>query len=73
MESEYNNASRPIMNSSPSIASSSSSSTTAGSGDIALRARLCRNVDGVDLLLYEKTVRIARKFMNVSFTNAMIY
>jgi hypothetical protein len=40
---------------------------------IVLKARLCRSADEVDLLLYEKTVRIARAFMNVSISLFMSY
>ena len=42
-----------------------------------LKARLLRNVDGLDLLLYEKTVQQTRRFVEVKawvlFTVSLTY
>lgn len=50
----------------PRTAAAADEAPALGSGGIVLKARVCRGVEGVDLLLYERTVRITRAFMNVS-------
>lgn len=34
-----------------------------------LKARIFRNVDGIDMLLFEKTVQQTRKFVQVSYSS----